>query len=149
VTEEFPLAGYNQGAQPHPLFDQTGPSPASVPSPVSSMGSPDERPGWQQETPPLDELGNVTDPAWAHGPPHLVDTRSLRISGRDQAGKMWNAGIWGGSHPQQGEGSNIHPLDPEMRRTGDKMLRNLEYNSGDMIAGLRVLQARLNSFYRR
>jgi hypothetical protein len=142
TSEEMPLAEYNQGAQPHPLYDQTGPSPASVPSPASAGATPLDEGGPAPRGTKLDQFGNASGST-------MIDARSIRVSGKDATGRMWNAAVWGGSNPQQGEGSNIHPLDPEMRRTGDKMLRNLEVNSGDMIAGLGAFQRMLNNFYRR
>jgi hypothetical protein len=157
---EMPEASFEQTSEPRRLYDrhdQTGPSPASTPSPTSSMAAPDEDDGtplyppheWNRPGTELDELGHER---WIRGGGdrrRLVDANSLRISGKDANGKMWNAAIWGGSHPQQGEGSSIHPLDPEMRKTGDKMLRDLEHGGDNMVAGLRVLQARLNAHYRR
>jgi hypothetical protein len=152
-AREDPFRGPREtGGAINPGFDQgTPPSPASVPSTPSGMALPDQRPGWAQNTPELDEFGNCSDPAWNYGPPaqNLIDARSIRVTGRDQNGKMWNAAVWGGSHPQQGEGSSVAPVDPEMRRTGDRMLRDLEHGGDNMIAGLRVLQVRLNAHYRR
>ena len=65
TTEEFPTASYEQGAEPHPLFDQTPPSPPSMPTPTSSMAAPDEDDGrplyppheWNRPGTELDELG--------------------------------------------------------------------------------------------
>jgi hypothetical protein len=159
TVNEMPVASPDQSrAEPRPLYDEgTPPSPASTPSPTSSMAAPDEDDGrplyppheWNRPGTELDELGNER---WIRGSGdrrRLIDGNSLRLSGTDANGKMWNAAVWGGSHPQQGEGSNIHPLDPEMRKMGDRMLTSLEHNSGNMVAGLASYQRLLNRAWAR
>jgi hypothetical protein len=162
---EMPEASFEQGAEPRRLYDrhdQTGPSPASTPSPASSMAAPDEDDGrplyppheWNRPGTELDELGNER---WIRGggDRRMIDARTVKISGTDQHGKLWKMTTWG-PYSERGEGANVDPIDPgeqrltkQMSRDGANMLRNLEHNSGNMVAGLRVLQARLSAHYRR
>ena len=112
---EMPEASFEQGAEPRRLFDrrdQAGPSPPSIPSPTSSMAAPDEDDGrplyppheWNRPGTELDELGHER---WIRGGGdrrRLVDANSLRLSGRDQQGRHWNAKIFG---PEEQEGEDF------------------------------------------
>jgi hypothetical protein len=164
VVNEMPVASPDQSrAEPRPLYDEgTPPSPASTPSPTSSMAAPDEDDGrplyppheWNRPGTELDELGHER---WIRGggDRRMIDARTVKISGTDQHGRLWSATTWG-PYSERGEGASVDPIDPgeqrltkQMARDGANMLRNLEHNSGNMVAGLRVLQARLSAHYRR
>jgi hypothetical protein len=147
TENEMPLASYEQGSEPRRLYDrrdQTGPSPASTPSPPSGMAAPLDEGGPAPRGTKLDQFGNASG-----GDRRYIDARTVKISGTDQHGRMWSATTWG-PYSERGEGASVDPVDPpEMRRMGDRMLTSLEHNSGNMVAGLASYQRLLNRAYRR
>jgi hypothetical protein len=157
TVNEMPVASPNQNrAEPRPLYDEgTPPSPASTPSPTSSMAAPDEDDGrplyppheWNRPGTELDELGNER---WIRGGGdrrRLVDANSLRISGRDATGRRWDARIWG-PDPQEGAGEKV---EPGMANDARRLLRDLGCgDSGNShVMGLRLYQQVLNKTYAR
>jgi hypothetical protein len=156
---EMPEASFEQTTEPRRLFDrrdQTPPSPASTPSPTSSMAAPDEDDGrplyppheWNRPGTELDELGHER---WIRGGGdrrRLVDANSLRLSGRDQQGRHWNAKIFG---PEEQEGEDFPKVEPAMANDARRLLTNLERgDSGNAhVMGLRLLQQTLNRAYAR
>jgi hypothetical protein len=70
----------------------------------------------------------------------------VRLSGRDQRGRMWNAHLW----LPQGEEENGGPrVEPEMAAAADRALRMLDIVDQEHCAGLGLLQRRLNEHYAR
>jgi hypothetical protein len=158
TTEEFPTASYGQGAEPHPLFDrrdQTGPSPPSTPSPPSSMAAPDEDDGrplypphqWYRPGTELDELGQER---WIRGggDRRYIDAGSLRLSGRDEQGRHWNAKVFG---PEAQAGEDFPKVEPGMANDARRLLTNLERGDAgnSHVMGLRLYQQVLNKAYAR
>jgi hypothetical protein len=81
-------------------------NPASDPGRYGGPDDPPERGGPNGERAP--ETGGVQEPLF-------VDARSLRLRGRDQNGKMFEAAIYGGANPQ-GQSWNRNPIGD--RHTG-------------------------------
>jgi hypothetical protein len=87
-------------------------------------------------------------PRYDAEPPQFIDARSLRISGRDQRGRNWQALVYGGANPQQP--SAWPQLSPgDLEPTADA-LRDLAGAAGrNEVAGLGQLQKLLDLHYRR
>jgi hypothetical protein len=131
AENEMPLASFEQTSEPRRLYDRrdaTGPSPASTPASSAALGQSD-----------LDVERE-----------RYIDSRSLRISGRDQRGERWDARIWG-PDPQPGGESFPKDIEPGMARDARRLLTNLERgDSGNAhVAALGQYQRLLDNFYRR
>ena len=122
TTGGLPEASKNQGGEPAPQFDQP---------PPGTQLNPDEEAEMRARN---------------NGEPMYVDARSLRISGRDQNGKMWNSHIWGPGGEQEYGGPKV---EPDMARAGDRALRYLEVRENEHVAGLAAFQRALNAHYAR
>jgi hypothetical protein len=114
-----------------------------LPEATRTQSAEPERAGFDQYQPPAGTQLNPDEEAEMrnrNGEPTYVDARSLRISGRDQTGKMWGATLW---LPQE-------QPDHTLAQMGDRALTDLVNGPGDgHIAGLAALQRQLNNHYRR
>jgi hypothetical protein len=80
--------------------------------------------------------------------PEFIDARSLRISGRDQRGRNWEAMIYGGSNAQQPrDWPQLSPGDLEP--AADALRDLVSAAPRNEVAGLGQLQKLLDLHYRR
>jgi hypothetical protein len=111
------------------------------PVPNGDPDAPPERRARPDQSSGPDTVGGLPEPTRTQTsePPTFVDAKTLRVSGKDQRGRMWGASLW---LPQE-------QPDGYLEQTGDRALADLAYGGDANVAGLGAWQRLLDRTYAR